>query len=291
VPIKLGVFPIAEMLPLYVGKDQGFFSQEGLDLQPITVDNAPAGISAMEAGSINIMYSNAASILLAVEQGLDMRFVAPGSVNGVSPTADVARYLVLQDSDIDKLADLKGKRIGIVALRSLNELYNMASLERVGLKAGDYTVTEVPFPAMGDALLNKQVDALVHVEPFVTILLNTGKVRDLGGSAYYDVQPNLYFAHYAALQRWLDQQGDIGRRFQRAYFTAVDYVNANRTMQGDWAVQYARLPPELKDKVAMPVWRTNMGDEYLTSLRTTRDLMLQYGFLKQNVEIPPLVFK
>ena len=93
------------------------------------------------------------------------------------------------------------------------------------------------------------------------------------------------------MQRWLDQHGDIGRRFQRAYFKAVDYVNANRTMQGDWAVQYARLTPELKDKVTMPVWRTNMGDEYLASLRTTRDLMLQYGFLKQNVEIAPLVFK
>jgi ABC-type nitrate/sulfonate/bicarbonate transport system substrate-binding protein len=130
----------------------------------------------------------------------------------------------------------------------------------------------------------------MEVEPFLTILLGSGRVRDLG-SAYYDVHPRYYLAHYTALQRWLDRNGDVARRFQRGYFKSVDLMNQNRDKWGDWAVQHVRLRPELKEQVVFPEWTTTMEGEYVTSLQRTRDFMVQYGYLKQNVDPATMIFK
>jgi NitT/TauT family transport system substrate-binding protein len=290
VPLKVGTLPIIELLPLFVGKDEGFFREAGLDLELTTLAGGAAGIPALESGSLNIMYSNLVSVLQAVEQGLDLRIVAPGSLNAVNPQADTARYLVLADSGIEKLADLRGKRIAINNLRNVNELYAMALLETVGLKASDYTLTEMPFPEMVDALLNNQVAAVVEAEPFIAILLDSGKVRDLG-SAYAEIHPRFYLAHYVALQRWVDRNQDTVQRFQRAYFRSVDYLNQNRDKWGAWSVQYVRLKPELQDKVAYPEWSTLMTGEYVTSLQRTRDLMLRYDYLKKDVDPQTIIVR
>jgi len=290
VPLKVGTLPILELLPLFVGKEEGFFREAGLDLELTTLAGGAAGIPALESGSLNLMYSNLVSVLQAVEQGLDLRIVAPGSLNAVNPQADTARFLVLEDSGIEKLADLRGKRIAINTLRNVNDLYTVALLDTVGLKSTDYTLTEMPFPEMVDALVNKQVGAVVEVEPFIAILLDSGKVRDLG-SAYYELHPRFYLAHFVALQRWLDSNQETAQRFQRAYFRSVDYVNQNRDKWGAWAVQYVRLKPELQDKVAYPEWSTLMTGEYVTSLQRTRDFMLRYGYLKQDVDPQAIIFK
>src|SRR6266487_3329948 len=44
------------------------------------------------------------------------------------------------------------------------------------------------FPDIVDALINKQVGAVVEVETFITILLDTGKVRDLGSAYFFFLQ-------------------------------------------------------------------------------------------------------
>src|SRR5438105_8426237 len=119
VPLKVGTLPILELLPLFVGKEEGFFREAGLDLELTTLAGGAAGIPALESGSLNLMYSNLVSVLQAVEQGLDLRIVAPGSLNAVNPQADTARFLVLEDSGIEKLADLRGKRIAINTLRNV----------------------------------------------------------------------------------------------------------------------------------------------------------------------------
>lgn len=290
ITLKVGTLPIAEMLPLFVGKDEGLFQAEGIELELTTLAGGAAGIPALESGSLNIMYSNIVSALQAVEQGLDLRVIAPGSLNAVNRNADSSRWLVLNDSGIEKLADLRGKRLAINQLRNVNDLYTVALLDTVGLKPGDYTLTEIPFPQMVDALLNKQVDAICEVEPFITIALDSGRVRDLG-SAYADIHPNFYLAHYVALKRWIDRNEDAVHRFQRAMQRSIDHVNANRDRLGDWSVQYLRLNPELKDKIAMPEWRTAMGDEYVGSIARTRDLMVRYGYLKQSLDVQPLIVR
>ena len=290
VTLKVGTLPISELLPLFVGKEEGVFKAEGLELELTPLAGGAAGIPALESGSLNIMYSNLVSAIQAVEQGLDLRLVAPGSLNAVNRDADVTRFLALQDSGIEKLADMRGKRIATNTLRNVNDLYAAAMLDKVGVKPGEYTMVEMPFPEMVDALLNRQVDVVMEVEPFLTILLGSGRVRDLG-SAYYDVHPRYYLAHYTALQRWLDRNGDVARRFQRGYFKSVDLMNQNRDKWGDWAVQHVRLRPELKEQVVFPEWTTTMEGEYVTSLQRTRDFMVQYGYLKQNVDPATMIFK
>jgi ABC-type nitrate/sulfonate/bicarbonate transport system substrate-binding protein len=128
-------------------------------------------------------------------------------------------------------------------------------------------------------------------DPFMTMLLNSGKIRDFG-SAAYPVHSDIRLAAYAATQRWLDRNGDLARRFQQAYYRSADFVMKNQDKHGEWEVKYFRLKPELKDQVVRAHFEdVGMGAEFIASLRKTRDLMLKYKFLKSTMEPEAVIFR
>jgi NitT/TauT family transport system substrate-binding protein len=291
VPVRVGIIPIIETMPTWVGKAQGFFRDEGLEVELIPNAGGAVGIPAMQGGSIDLTYADVGTILKATEQGLKLRIVTPSGIVAHNATKDSAHFLSLKDGPVEKLTDARGKRVAVNLLGNIVHVYTMAALDRAGLKPGEYTIVEIPYPQMVDALLNKQVDLIYEVEPFKTILLNTGKVRD-HGPTHTTIHPNFRVASYVTTERWLTEHEDVARRYQRAYFRSVAFVNEHQKQWGDWAVQYFRLKPELKDQVAFQLWGdTDMGEPYLASLEKTRDIMLKYGFLKTKIDPRSLVFR
>ena len=98
--------------PLHLGVEEGFFEEEGLD---VDVQIAEAG-SAIVPSVVNqespIGYANAVSDLQAIDQGLDVRFVAvaePGAEGVVSDESlDVRWWPVdaLPNPELAELVDL-----------------------------------------------------------------------------------------------------------------------------------------------------------------------------------------
>ena len=168
---------------------------------------------------------------------------------GVS-NPDATGLLVRSDGGVT-FANLGGKRVATNTLKNITDTYTTELMARKGVDVKTVQWTEVPFPQMPDALTNGALDAAVSPEPFLTIARNSGKVTVLG-YPYLEVQPNFEDAQYVALERWLRNNSDTLARFRRGYTRGVEYVNANKNRLGDWAVQYTKLDPALKDQVAFP---------------------------------------
>src|SRR5688500_18059927 len=63
--VRVGVVPIADVAPLYLGREKGFFADEGLDVEPQPATGGAAITPAVVDGDLEFGFSNTISLLIA----------------------------------------------------------------------------------------------------------------------------------------------------------------------------------------------------------------------------------
>ena len=107
-----------------------------------------------------------ALVLGTVEGKLDLKVIGQ-QVSTEVPGYASNGFWVRKDSGINKIADLKGKKIGVNARGSSIDAAVKTMLTRHGLKDGDdYQMVEVRFPAQLPALEAKRIDLAALLQPF-----------------------------------------------------------------------------------------------------------------------------
>lgn len=133
---------------------------------------------AVEAKELDVFTSSGSSAIVAFSQGL--RFKAVASISMESSKGFVTQYVVLADSPIKTIADLKDKTIGNNAARSSIELWARMALVKHGLNPDrDVNWAVVPFPAQGEALRSKKLDVAALPQPFAAAEAAKGGIRTL----------------------------------------------------------------------------------------------------------------
>lgn len=162
-------------LPLTVADQLGFFRQEGLTLE-ITDAGSPArALQLMLDGGFDICCGPYEHTLALQARGLAHQSFAvqtrtPQAVFGVS-----TRNL---PGGLHKLGDLKGKRIGLAQLGSIDALVVLQLLGRSGIRPQEVSLIEVGHNASAvTALRSGVIDALSHFDPVMTLLEQKGEVK------------------------------------------------------------------------------------------------------------------
>jgi NitT/TauT family transport system substrate-binding protein len=278
--IKLGILPFSESLGAVMADTQGFFKAEGIEVEMSKFVSGAVALPLVQAGKLDIAFSNTVSTLQALEQGLDATILAPGAIVRSQPPDSTTALLVLKGS-VRSPKDLEGKRIAVNVINSSAWLYMVAFLDKNGVDRSKVRFVEIPFPQMNDPLLNKQVDAVGQVEPFNTVIMGTGKVQALGYT-YVASQPNADITQYIALAGWVKKNPALANRFARAIVKGAQYANANEAATREANQKFTNLAPELKDKVVLPRLGTQVN---AAEIRNTMQLMLKYGLMKRPVEL------
>src|ERR1700690_2858406 len=95
-------------------------------------------------------------------------------------------FMVLKDSPIKTIADLKGKKIGINAFASAVDLALRVALKKNGIDPRrDVEIVEIAFPNIAAAIREKRIDCGVLVIPFLAVESPKGDLRPVftGGDA------------------------------------------------------------------------------------------------------------
>ncbi len=109
-------FPIAastktlSYAPLWVALREGFFDQQGLDVQLITMRGSPLTVQALAAGSIYVGAATTDTIIGSDEKGLDLVMIG-GLINGLN-------MALVGGKKYRTFADLRGATIGSLTLTS-----------------------------------------------------------------------------------------------------------------------------------------------------------------------------
>ena len=96
--------PSIQILPMMVGAERGFYKREGLDMELVFVRGASTAVQALLANQIHFIFSIGPQ-MPAVWEGNDIMLLAQQVGR---PT-----FSLVVTPDIQKIADLKGKKLGV----------------------------------------------------------------------------------------------------------------------------------------------------------------------------------
>ena len=103
--VKVGIIPILDVAPIYLGKQKGFFTSRNIELTLESGQGGAAIVPGVVSGQFQFGFSNVTSLLIAQSRGLPLKVVS----NGVASTGkDKADYsgIVARDDSIKTAADL-----------------------------------------------------------------------------------------------------------------------------------------------------------------------------------------
>ncbi|MDG5496588.1 ABC transporter substrate-binding protein [Niveispirillum sp. BGYR6] len=134
----------------------------GIKVETKIFAKGPDVMQAILAGELDVGATASEAAISGRANGAPIYIVAGFAKGG-------ARLLATPESGIKNVADLKGKKVGVTR-GGIQEVLLAAELDKVGLtwsdKGGkDVTVTYLNYPDLNQALLLKQLDAIMQTEP------------------------------------------------------------------------------------------------------------------------------
>src|SRR5206468_4887898 len=184
-------------------------------------------------GAYDITHHLVMYFLKPIEQGLDVRFL--GGVH-----TGCLRVQTGVGSPIQKIQDLKGKRIGVPGMGTPPFVFANRVFGTHGVDASkDVTWKVYPAGELGLALKKGEVDAVADAEPIGTLLIAQGIARNVEGMDEATDLPyaNEYCCEIIANGKWVDANPDTAARATRAILKGAKWVETNPKAAAAMAVE------------------------------------------------------
>ncbi|GAA2209569.1 ABC transporter substrate-binding protein [Nonomuraea monospora] len=279
--IEVGVVPSTASAPLFVAAAKGYFEQEGLTVTPRTIISGAHAVPKVSADALDLAQADHLAALRAIRAGQPLKIVSGLYEPGPGTTA----LVVKAKSAIRSVADLKGKKIGVSYLRSMEELALAGLLKKAGLSLDDVKLIECPLPDMTAAMARGRFDAALTVEPFVSMGagqqrwrvladLLTGDFADLPGQAWI------------ASEEWIADNPATLAAFQRALAKAQRLIASDPGEAEAILPRYIRMTREESAAIKRGAYTTAID---LPGLRRLDELGRRYGFMKGRFDVQEAV--
>ena len=140
------------MSGIWVAQEEGLFKKYGLDIELIHIPSTSRAIQSMLSGEIQFTTADALNSIQAVGAGADVVMICEGVNRFV--------FSVMARPEIKRLADLKGRKIGITRIGSSTHTAVLFAVGKAGLAASDYSLLQLgEVPNILTTLLAGQIDA------------------------------------------------------------------------------------------------------------------------------------
>lgn len=283
--VKVGVIPVANLAPFYLGIEKGFFEEQGLDLDvSSSLTGAPQNVPRLLQGDLQFVATAWLSTMLARAEGLPVVAIAPSDNAGTTAEEDYCHVMTAPDGP-KKLSELEGATIAINTLKNVGEVSMDATLDKAGVDLSTIEYVQIPWPEMGAALRNDRVDAGWVCEPFLTQLKRDWpEANDLGPSQI-EAAPNLPISVYVTSEQFLEENPDIVRRFQAAMAKSLAYVQEHPDEARAIIPTYTEIDPAIVEEMILPTWDTAYDE---TAIQALADQALKYGILEEPADVAAL---
>ncbi|MCQ1947414.1 MULTISPECIES: ABC transporter substrate-binding protein [unclassified Arthrobacter] len=282
--VTVGVIPIVDVAPIYLGVQEGFFEAEGLELELQPAQGGAAIVPAVMSGSMDFGFSNISSMLLAKSKGLDVQVVSAGAASTGEDGADFGGILVNPDAGIETAADLAGKKVAVNTLNNINDTTVRASVRKAGGDPSGIEFVELAFPDMQAALERGQVDAIQVVEPFLTGGQNAGSIPI--ASNYVDAADDLTVAAYFTTSAKAEDDAETVEKFTAAMNKSLEYAEENPDAVREVLLTYTKIDAETAKALTLPSFTTEINR---AGVETLAELSLSDGLISEEPKLDELL--
>ena len=281
--VKVGVIPILDVAPIYLGKEKGFFSKRGIELTLETGQGGAAIVPGVISGQFQFGFSNVTSLLIAQTRGLPLKVVAIGVASTGKDKADYSG-IVTEDDAIKTAADLEGKQVSVNTLKNIGDSTIRASVRKAGGDPSTVKFVELAFPDMPAALDAGRVDAVWVVEPFLSATLGAGGHQV--ASNYVDTAPDLTVALYFTSEQLTKDDPDLVSKFTEAMNESLAYADAHPDEARQVLTSYTQIDQAVIQKLILPKWPAEINRASVDTLAT---LAVQDGLVTEQPDVNALL--
>lgn len=202
---------------IWIAQDQDYFAANGVDVAVKIYASGAAAIDGMLNHEVDMATGSEFAFAGEVLSQENIRTV--GVINRSSVEYLVGRI----DKEINNVADLKGKRIG-VPLKSRPEFSLDRFLYLRGIDGDEATLVDVPVVQSVDALVSGKVDAVTAWQPYV------GRIRDEMGDGLVvwptqEDQPS--YTLVMCTDEWQVENPELITRFLKSLVEAESYTSSH----------------------------------------------------------------
>ncbi len=209
--------------PIYIAYENGYFAEEGFDVNLISADFETRKIG-LNNGTIPIVNGDF-QFFPSIEEGIDVK-VVDGLHNGC------IKLVVLPDSDIKTASDLKGKKIGVDEIGGTPHQVASVWVENAGISAlpEDNEVTFLPFSDGNlelEALYNGDIDVAAMWDPLGSVSEKEGKTKVIFDLATAPDFAGKYCCFLYASNKLIKENPEEVAALLRAYRKAQNWISEN----------------------------------------------------------------
>jgi len=264
--LKVGILPDADSIPLIVAEEEGFFAENGLEIEIVSFNNPIERDSALQANAIDGAISDVLSILFFVDNGQNVKITS--LTNG--------RYVLLsgKDTEIRDYEDLKNVEIAISS-NTIIEYITDRLVKTNGLEDEEIAKVAIPkIPVRLQMLEAGKVKAACLPEPLASVLIKNG-ANKIGESTELGEAPGIMLFKEQAIEK---KEKEI-EAFYTAYSKAVELLNEDSDRYRDLLIEKAGFPEEIKESFVFPEY-----DKAHLPQKNTVDLVIDWMERKDLVE-------
>ncbi len=213
-------------IPWYIANSNGYFKEEGLDVEIILTPGADKVTSAVLSNDVEIGFCGSEATIY-VYNGGEKDYL----VNFAGLTKKDGSFIVSREKiDNFSLDKLKGKKIIGGRLGGMPEMTLEWTLMENGINLDDVSIdTSIAFASMGGAFIGGEGDYVSLFEPTALEIEKNGygyvvaSLGELGGNVPYTV--------FNARKSYIEKNPDVIKKFNKALQKGLDYTYSHSSKE------------------------------------------------------------
>jgi len=258
--IRVVAIPYISFAPIFVALEEGFFADEGLDVELYPVSRSDAAIPLLIQGDIDVVPAAIMpSFFNVISRGADMRIVAGKGfhdTNACPYNGIMVRRSLLETGQVGSVADIRGKTVSVD--RSAPFYFGFGLWLKQGhVTLDEVTVIDLPAPARLEAFRSGTLDLAYATEPWITRIENDGSAQLWKMAS--ELLPNYQYGHILFGKNLLFERPGAGEKFMVAYLRAVRQLNSGGRSPRNIQIlaKHTGLDERFLEEVCWPVIRND----------------------------------
>ena len=218
--LMLNWYVYSEHAPFFLGKERGYFDQEGIDLDIQEGRGSGVTVQAVAAGTAQFGYVDVPTMIKAAAKG------APVIAVGVALQTSPMSVMGFADKNIRTPADIKGRIVAVTPGDSMSQIWPLF-LKKTNLKDTDFQQVAGDAQTKLNAVVNGQADLLLGYVMDQAIKLQDATKKNVYPIRFADYGVNLVSSGIVVNKDLLAKNPDLVKRFMRAATRSLEEAAKN----------------------------------------------------------------
>lgn len=275
--------------PMYVAIEEGYMSEEGIEIELLLTPGADKVAAAVLSGDVEVGFAGEESAIY-IYAGEEEDYL----VTFAGLTKRDGQFIISRDEDFS-WEDLEGKEVLVGRQGGMPALNFINALKNAGVDTSKVNLNySVEFAALSGSFIGGVGDYVNLFEPNATLLEEEGYghvVASIG-----ELSGEMPYTAFYTKKSYLEENKDLLERFSRAINKGLEYVQTH-TARETAEVILPQFTDSSLDELEMFVARYKESDSWLSStyipeeyFRNLEDLMIENDLLDDYVPYDELIY-